>query len=217
MRTATNLSALDAADSKDETALSTLMPADSPGGDRSNYFDGPGRAACEAIINHYETGLNAADGAILHVGAGRGEFMDTLRQHGFSVMGCEPSPLMAKLACALYGFDPHTLYCCNVEEFLRWAKRIGKKAQAIFFRHGWEHNLELQALMPRMEEILQNGGRIIAVLPPPASGYPREAHLSFLNELALASASCDVNFEIERVDCDEGNRFMAFVLKKTAT
>ncbi|HTV75773.1 MAG TPA: methyltransferase domain-containing protein [Candidatus Baltobacteraceae bacterium] len=169
---------------------------------------------CEAIVSFYESDFNAADGVILHLGAGRGKLMETLRQHGYTVMGCEPSPRPTRLAREAHGFDARTLHCSSVENFLRWMRRIGQKSQAIFFRHGWEHNLEFQALLPRMAEILCEGGRIISVLPPPTAYHPREAHLSFLNELAVAGASCNGNFEVASVDCDYENRFMAFVLKK---
>jgi len=152
---------------------------------------------------------------VLHLGAGRGELMETLRQHGFAVMGCESLPGPARLARAMHGFDARTLQCSSAENFLRWMRRIGQKAQAVFFRHAWEHNLELQALLSRMAEILCDGGRIIAVLPPPDADHPRVAHLSFLNELAVAGASSSTCFEIESVDCDFDGRFMAFVLKKT--
>ena len=180
-----------------------------------NSFEQPDQTgACEAIVSHYESRLNAADGAVLHLGAGRGELMETLRQHGFVVMGCEPSPGPTRLARAMHGFDARTLRCSSAENFLQWMRRIGQKAQAVFFRHGWEHNLELQALLSRMADILRDDGRIIAILPPPEADHPREAHLSFLNELAVAGASSSASFEVESVDCDFDNRFMAFVLKK---
>jgi SAM-dependent methyltransferase len=182
---------------------------------RQNSFEQPDQTgACEAIVSHYESRLNAADGAVLHLGAGRGELMETLREHGFVVMGCEPSPGPTRLARAMHGFDGRTLHCSSVEIFLHWMRRIGQKAQAIFFRHGWEHNLEFQALLSRMAEVLRDGGRIIAVLPPPDAEHPREAHLSFLNELAIAGAASLPSFEVESVDCDFDSRFMAFVLKK---
>jgi len=172
-------------------------------------------ANCESIVSHYEPGLNAADGTILHFGAGQGDLMETLQQHGFAVMGCEPSVDLTEQARRVYHFDARTLHCCNVEIFLRWVQRIGQKAQAVFFRHDLEHNLELQALLPRMAEILRENGLLIALLPPPHPDHSREAHLSFLNELAVGCASCDGNFEVRGVDCDCENRFMAFVLKKT--
>ena len=182
---------------------------------RQHVFEGlEPAAACEAIVSHYESRLNAADGMVLHLGAGRGELMEILRQHGFAIMGCEPSPGPTRLARVLHGFDRHTLHCSSAETFLHWMRRIGQKAQAIFFRHDWEHNLEFQALLPRMAELLDEGGRVVAVLPPPDAGYPYEAHLSFLNELAAAGAAGTASFEIESVDCDFDNRFMAFVLRK---
>jgi SAM-dependent methyltransferase len=196
--------------------FSSPLPAVVLDEDRRNRFEEPDRAgACEAIVSHYESRLNAAEGAVLHLGAGRGELMEALRQHGFEVMGCEPSPGPTRLARARHGFDARTLHCSSAENFLHWMQRIGQKAQAVFFRHGWEHNLELQALLSRMAEILRDGGQIIAVLPPPDTDHPREAHLSFLNELAAAGASSNASFEVESVDCDFDNRFMAFVLKKT--
>jgi SAM-dependent methyltransferase len=170
----------------------------------------------ESIVSHYEPRLNAANGAVLHFGAGRGEMMDTLRQHGFTVMGCESSVLRVERARRAYGFDARTLQCCNAEMFLRWVRRIGQKAQAVFFRHDLEHSLELHALLRRMADILCENGRLIALLPPPEADHIREAHLSFLNELAVGCASCDGNFEVESIDCDFENRFMAFVLKKAA-
>ncbi len=177
----------------------------------------PRRAdAWEAIVNRYESRLNAADGVILHLGAGRGELMETLRQHGFAVMGCEPSAGPTRLAREAHGFDTRTLHCSGAEKFLLWTRRIGQKAQAVFCRHDWEHNLELQALLPRMAEILHDEGRVIALLPRPVADFPREAHLSFLHELAAAGASCDSRFEVESVDDDPEGRFMAFVLKKSA-
>jgi len=191
-----------------ELEFSSPMPAVFIDGDRQNGFEQPDwTGACEAIVGHYESRLNAADGAVLHLGAGRGELMETLRQHGFAVMGCEPSPGPTRLARVMHGFDRRTLH---------WVQRIGQKAQAVFFRHAWEHNLEFQALLSRMAEILRDDGRIIAVLPPPDADHPREAHLSFLNELAVAGASSSASFEVESVDCDFDCRFMAFALKKTA-
>lgn len=172
-------------------------------------------ANCEGIVSHYESGLNAANGTVLHFGTGRGELMETLRQHGFAVMGCESSALQVERARRTCGFDARTLHCCNVENFLRWVQRIGQKAQAVFFQHDLEHSLELQALLPRMAEILRENGLLIALLPPPHPDHSREAHLSFLNELAVGCASCGGNFEVRGVDCDFENRFMAFVLKKT--
>ena len=168
----------------------------------------------ENIVRRYESRLNAADGAVLHIGAGGGAMMDALRQHGFAVTGCEPEPAGAERARRAYGFDALVLHCCNAEKFLRWTARIEQKVQAIFFRHDLAHSLELQALLPRMAEILRNDGLLIALLPPPDSDHSREAHLSFLNELAVACASCPGNFEADSVDCDEENRFMAFVLRK---
>jgi SAM-dependent methyltransferase len=182
---------------------------------RQSGFEQPDEAGvCEAIVSHYESRFNAADGVVLHLGAGRGELLEALRGHGFAVMGCEPSPGPARLARAMHGFDARTLQCSSAEKFLHWLRRIGQKAQAIFFRHNWEHNLELQALLSRMAEIVRDDGRVIAVLPPPDTDHPREAHLSFLNELAVAGASSTARFEVESVDCDFDNRFMAFVLKK---
>jgi SAM-dependent methyltransferase len=181
------------------------------------YFEEPDETGvCEAIVNHYESRLNAADGVILHLGAGRGGLMETLRQHGFAVMGCEPSPRPTRLAQETHGFDARTLHCSSAENFLRWTQRIGQKAQAVFYRHDWEHNLELQALLPRMAEILRDEGRVIALLPPPIADYPREAHLSFLHELATACTSCNERFRMESIDCDCGGRFTAFVLRKAA-
>jgi hypothetical protein len=55
------------------------------------------------------------------------------------------------------------------------------------------------------------------VLPPPDADHPRVAHLSFLNELAVAGASSSASFEVESVDCDFDSRFMAFVLKKISS
>ena len=217
MSATASLFASETADLEDELQFSSPLPA-AFFDDRQNHLSEPGgpTANCEAIVSHYESGLNAAHGAILHLGAGRGELMEMLRQHGFTVMGCEPSPRPTRWARATHGFDARTLHCSNAENFLNWMRRIGQEAQAIFFRHDWEHNLEFQALLPRMAEILRDGGRIIAVLPPPAADHPREAHLSFLNELAAAGASSSACFEVESVDCDDGNRFMAFVLKKVA-
>jgi SAM-dependent methyltransferase len=172
-------------------------------------------ADCEGVVNHYEPRLNAANGAILHFGAGGGEMMDTLRQHGFAVMGCESSALRVERARRAYGFDAHTLLCCSAENYLRWVQRIGQKAQAVFFRHDLEHCLELHALLPRIADILRENGLFIALLQPPEVGHFREAHLSFLNELAVGCAACGGHFEVESVDCDFENRFMAFVLKKT--
>jgi len=194
--------------------LDGTLPID---GARQNYFAEPDETGvCEAIVNHYESRLNAADGVILHIGAGRGELMETLRQHGFAVMGCEPSAGPTRLARAMHGFDARTLHCSTVENFLHWLQRIGQTAQTVFFRHDWEHNLEFQALLPGMADLLSNGGRVIAVLPPPDMEHPYEAHLSFLNELAVAGASSTVHFEVESVDCDFDNRFMAFALKKNS-
>ena len=214
MSATANLFAPEAADLEGELESSSPPPAvlfD----DRHNCFEQPDQTvACEAIVSHYESRLNAADGAVLHVGAGRGELMETLRQHGFAVMGCEPAAGQSRLARAMHGFDARTLHCSSAENFLHWMQRIGQKAQAVFFRHDWEHNLELQALLSRMAGILRDGGRVIAVLPPPDAGHPIEAHVSFLNELAVAGASSSACFEIETVDCDFDNRFMAFVLRK---
>jgi hypothetical protein len=132
-------------------------------------------------------------------------------------MGCEQSPGPARLARMMHGFGACTLHCSSAEDFLYWMQRIGQKAQAVFFSHSWEHNLEFQALLSRIAEILHDGGRIIAVMPPAGASHPREAHLSFLNELALAGASSSASFEVETVDCDFDNRFMAFVLRKANT
>jgi SAM-dependent methyltransferase len=218
MSATANLFVPDIADLEGELEFSSPLPAVVFDEGRRSRFEEPDRAgACEAIVSYYESQLNAAEGAVLHLGAGRGELMETLRQHGFAVMGCEPSSGPTRLARAMHGFDARTLHCSSVELFLQWVRRIGQKAQAIFFRHGWEHNLELQALLSRMSEVLPDGGRIIAVLPPPDADHPREAHLSFLNELAAAGASSNASFEVESVDCDFDNRFMAFVLKKSAS
>ncbi|MGO8767047.1 MAG: class I SAM-dependent methyltransferase [Limisphaerales bacterium] len=168
--------------------------------------------ANEAIVDYYESSLNAADGVILHLGAGHGELMDALRQHGFSVMGCEPRPRPTRFA-RNRGFDACTLQDSSAEGLLHWVRRIGQKAQTIFFRHDWEHNLELQALLPRMAEVLREGGRVVALLPPPASGFPTEAHVSFLNELAVGCISSSRSFKMDSVDCDI-THFMAFVLRK---
>lgn len=195
------------------------MPVEFQGADlpeASDAGDAWATANCEGIVSRYESGLNAANGVILHFGAGHGEMMDTLRQHGFAVMGCEPSALLAELARRDHGFDACTLHCCSAEKFLGWIHRIGQKAQAVFFRHDLEHSFELHALLPRMADILREDGRLIALLPPPDADYSREAHLSFLNELAVGCASCGGGFEVEGVDCGPENRFMAFVLKKTA-
>ena len=227
MSATANLFAPDNADLEGELEFSSPLPAVCFEDARQNHFEQPDPAgpssmaelrrvdACEAIVSHYESRLNAADGAVLHLGADRGELLETLRQHGFTVMGCEPSPGPARLARAMHGFDARTLHCSSAENFLDWMHRIGQRPQAIFFRHGWEHNLELQALLSRMADVLRDGGRIIAVLPPPDAEHPFEAHLSFLNELAVAGASSSACFEVESVDCDFDNRFMAFVLKKT--
>jgi SAM-dependent methyltransferase len=215
MSATANLLVPEKADLEGEFEFSSPLTAVLFGDQRQIYFAPPAPAeVCEAIVNHYESRLNAADGVLLHLGADRGELMEKLRQHGFAVMGCEPSPGPARLARAMHGFDARTLHCSSVEHFLQWVRRIGQKAQAVFFRHGWEHNLEFQALLSPMADILCDGGRIIAVLPPPAADHPREAHLSFLNELAAAGASRNAGFEIESVDCDFDNRFMAFALRK---
>jgi SAM-dependent methyltransferase len=218
MSATANLFVPEIADLEGEQEFSLPLPAVLFGDPRQNYFAPPAPAeVCEAIVSHYESRLNAADGAVLHLGADRGELMEVLRQHGFAVMGCEPLPGPTRLARAMHGFDARTLHCSSAEKFLQWMQRIGQKAQAVFFRHGWEHNLELQALLSPMADILCDGGRIIAVLPPPAADHPREAHLSFLYELAVAGASSNAGFEIESVDCDFDSRFMAFVLKKMPT
>ncbi|HEU5395905.1 MAG TPA: class I SAM-dependent methyltransferase [Verrucomicrobiae bacterium] len=183
---------------------------------QNKLFDPEPNSVSEAIVRHFEPEFNAANGLILHLGAGHGELMYSLQQHGFSVMGCEPASRPTRLARQIHGFDARTLHCCGLESFLNWVRCIGQKAQAIFFRHDWEHNFQMHALLPRMADALNDGGRVIAVLPPPAADYPREAHLSFLNELAVAGASSSASFDMEGVDCDEQFRFMAFVLKKTA-
>ena len=214
MSATANLFVPETADLREEAEFSLPLPAVFPD-DRQNHFEQPAQTdVCEAIVSHYESRLNAADGVILHLGAGRGELMETLRGHGFAVIGCEPLPGPTRLARAMHGFDARTLHCSSAEHFLGWIKRVGEKAQALFFRHGWEHNLEFQALLSRMAEVLQDDGRIIAVLPPPDTDHPAEAHLSFLNELAVAGASSSASFEVESVDCDFDGRFMAFVLKK---
>jgi SAM-dependent methyltransferase len=170
---------------------------------------------CEAIVHRYESRLNAAEGAVLHLGAGTGELMETLRRHGFTVMGCEASPEKARQARALYGFDARTFHHSGTEPFLRWLRRIGQTAQAVFYRHGWEHNLEFQALLPMLAQILRPGGRIIALLPPPpAADHPPHAHLSFLHELAVACVLCGGGFEMEGIDADAPEYFLAFTLKK---
>ena len=218
MSATANLCLPDTAIWEGETELSSPLSAIYFEGAQQNYFEEPNETgACEAIVSHYESRLNAADGVILHLGAGRGELMDTLRQHGFAVMGCEPSPHPTRMAQETHGFDARTFHCSSAENFLRWTQRIGKKAQAVFYRHDWEHNLELQALLPRMAEILHDEGRVIALLPPPVADYPREAHLSFLYELAAAGTSSNAGCEIESVDCDFDGRFMAFVLRKSAS
>jgi SAM-dependent methyltransferase len=215
MSATANLFVPEIADLEGEPEFSLPLPAVFFDGDRQQGCGQPDRTGvCEAIVSHYESRLNAADGVVLHLGAGRGELMETLRQHGFAVMGCEPLPGPTRLARVIHGFDVRTLHCSNAEHFLHWVQRIGQKAQAVFFRHAWEHDLELQALLSRMAEILRDDGRIIAVLPPPDTGHPREAHLSFLNELAVAGASSNTSFEVESVDCDFDSRFMAFVLRK---
>ena len=216
MSATANLFVPEIADLDGEFEFSSPLPSVLPGGDRQINFAEPDQTeVCEAIVSHYESRLNAADGVVLHLGAGRGELMETLRQHGFAVMGCDPSPGPTRLARVLHGFDKRTLHCSNAETFLQWMQRIGQKAQAVFFRHDWEHNLEFQALLPRMAEILCDGGRVIAELPPPDADHPYEAHLSFMNELAAAGASSWAGFEIETMDCDFDHRFMAFALKKT--
>jgi len=169
----------------------------------------------DGVVDRYEPRLNAANGAVLHIGAGSGELMEALRQHGFLVMGCEPAPLPAQWARESHGFDTRTLQCSSAESFLRWTRRIGQKAQAIFFRHDLEHCLELQALLPALADALHGKGLLIAQLPPPSVDHPREAHLSFLQELAVACTSCGDRFEIAGVDCDFESGFMAFVLRKT--
>lgn len=216
MSATANLFAPEAAGLDDQPEFSPPLPA-IRFGEEQKYLVDSGRAEmCEAIVSRYESKLNAADGVILHLGAGRGELMETLRQHGFAVMGCESSPRSTRLTREAHGFDARTLHCSCAGDFLRWMQRIGQKAQAIFFRHEWEHNLELQALLPRMAVILPDGGRVIAVLPPLPAGHPHEAHLSFLNELAVAGTSSSCSFQIESVDCDLENRFMAFVLRKNS-
>jgi len=193
------------------------LPVEAFPADRPEWFEtevGQAEANCEAIASHFEPGLNAANGAIFHFGAGRGEMMETLRRHGFAAMGCEPSALQVERARRTHGFDASTLHCCNAEIFLRWLRRIGQKAQAIFFRHDLEHSLELHALLRRLADVLCENGRLVALLPPPNPNHPREAHMSFLNELAVGCACGDGHFEVERVECDFENRFMAFVLQK---
>jgi len=186
---------------------------------RQNHFSEPAQPDpnWESIISLYEPKLNAANGIVFHFGAGSGEMMETLRQHGFAVAGCESSARRTEQARQAYSFEAHTLHCCSAESFLCWTHRIGQKAQAIFFRHDLEHCFELHALLRQMADVLCEDGLLIALLPPPNSDHSREAHLSFLNELAVGCASCNGNFEVAGVDCDYENRFMAFVLKKTST
>ena len=182
---------------------------------QARLFEPEPNCVSEAVVRHFESDFNAATGLVLHLGAGHGELMYSLQQHGFSVMGCEPSLRPTRLARQIHGFDARTLHCSSPEIFLNWVRCIGQKAQAIFYRHDWEHNFQLHALLPRMADVLHDGGRVIAVLPPAAPDYPREAHLSFLNELAVAGASSSASFDVEGVDCDGDFRFMAFVLRKT--
>jgi len=193
------------------------LPVEAFPADRPEWFEtevGQAEANCEAIVSHFEPGLNAANGAIFHFGAGRGAMMETLRRHGFAAMGCEPSALQVERARRTHGFDASTLHCCNAEIFLRWLRRIGQKAQAVFFRHDLEHSLELHALLRQLADVLCENGRLVALLPPPNPNHSREAHMSFLNELAVGCACGDGNFEVAGVDCDFDNRFMAFVLQK---
>jgi 2-polyprenyl-3-methyl-5-hydroxy-6-metoxy-1,4-benzoquinol methylase len=170
---------------------------------------------CAGIVNYYAPWLKVGGDPVIELGAGRGGLMEALRRQGFSVLGCEPSERLAKLARKAFGFEEQIFHNAEAEDFVKWFRGVGQKAQAVFLWHVLEHIPEPYPLLRQIAGILNDHGLLIGQVPLLDKDHIYESHLAFLNEPALHHAARQCGFTVEQFNYDIENRFMGFVLKKS--
>ncbi len=168
----------------------------------------------EQIVRAYEWRLRAAGGPVLVLGAGNGGLMNALQRRGLEVLGCEPSPRLVCQGRRKYGFDESTLRCGEIEPFLAWLDRIGRKVQAVFLWRILEHIWNPYTLLQKLTRVLDRDRLVIAHVALLAADNAGGVGQGMADENAILQAAERCGLHSEGVDFEDC--FTAFVFKRTS-
>lgn len=139
-----------------------------------------------------------ANGNLLDIGCGTGEFLANMALNGYHVTGVEPSPKAAQLA-----IENHKL---NVFPESELDNFTANNFDIITMWHVLEHVHELQPRLAQLHKLLHQSGILIIAVPNPESfdaqhygaqwaGYDVPRHLYHFKPLALRQMFADAGFE----------------------
>lgn len=100
-------------------------------------------------------------GAILDIGCGTGNFLDTCKQDGWSATGIEPDPKARQFAKENYGLD--------VREEAALSNLPSSSYEIITMWHVLEHVHRLNERVEELKRLLKPGGTIIIAVPNSSS------------------------------------------------
>lgn len=150
-----------------------------------------------------------ASGAIIDIGAGRGNILQAVRRLGFRVGGCEPSPQLAEVAKAAYLLGPDILENRDADRYLAGLADRPQRISGFIIWHVLEH---LRHPMPLLEKCLTIApdARFFIELPLAIKPDIFSEHLFFPTPRTLVWIAEELGLDVELLQITADDRLRVF-------
>jgi SAM-dependent methyltransferase len=168
------------------------------------------------VVGFYKDYLGepSQDRYMCEVGCGRGSLLEALKRKGYKVIGCEPSPVLARKAHDIYQLSDVELINGDAEMLFDAISKKKIPIQCVFMWHVLEHlNQPLKTLKVISQNLITDG-LVIFQIPLLQKEQLHLDHLVFYTEPSIHSLALHTGFEVIKVDYDHQLMFCSFVLKK---
>ncbi|OQP87211.1 hypothetical protein BTR14_07285 [Rhizobium rhizosphaerae] len=151
---------------------------------------------------------------IYDIGAGRGNLLASLIEHGFNGIGCEPSKPLVTQARDNYQLTAEQLAQEQADTFLDHHAAEKGEVDVIFFWHVLEHMEDPVGLLHKARSFLKKTGVFIAQGPLLSVDYCYPEHFFLHSESNITWLANELNMKVVFLEAENPERFISFVLAR---
>lgn len=148
-------------------------------------------------------------GAIIDIGAGRGNILQAIRRLGYRVGGCEPSTELAAIAKSAYLLGPDVLENADAEGYLARLAAGPRRVSGFIIWHVLEHMRQPMPLLRKCLTIAPDA-RFFIELPLAITDDIFAEHLFFPTPKTLVWIAEELGLDVELLQITEDDRLRVF-------
>lgn len=151
----------------------------------------------------------ASSGALVDIGAGRGNIIHAVSRLGYPVLGCEPSAFLCQVARAAYLLGPNILVNTDAETFLHQVESSGAEISGYVLWHVLEHVRSPLEILERCRRLAPSATFFIE-LPVAMDEDIFPEHLFFPTPASLVRLADRLHLVIDHLSVTADNRLRVF-------